>query len=159
LNNGLTAATPTYSFEGDADTGIFEPAANNLGISTGGTERLRVDSSGNVGIGVTGPTAKLEVQGQIVSKENIVATGATADFSTGNTQILQAVGGTAITLNNMVNGGQYTLVVEDLTSRTYSFTNCTTTRAVPALTATSGRSIFTILKVSTAWYITWITGF
>lgn len=42
------------------------PAANLLRFFSGGsTERMRVDASGNVGIGVTNPTAKLDVAGSI----------------------------------------------------------------------------------------------
>jgi hypothetical protein len=40
---------------------MFYPAANTVALSTGGSERIRVDSSGNVGIGVTSPTQKLDI--------------------------------------------------------------------------------------------------
>jgi hypothetical protein len=43
-----TAALPGLTPEGDTDTGIYSPGANQLAISTGGSERLRVDSSGLV---------------------------------------------------------------------------------------------------------------
>jgi hypothetical protein len=38
---------------GDTNTAIRFPAADTVTVETGGAERLRVDSSGNVGIGVT----------------------------------------------------------------------------------------------------------
>jgi hypothetical protein len=41
-----TAAAPSLTFAGDTQNGVFAPAANTFGISTGGTERLRIDSSG-----------------------------------------------------------------------------------------------------------------
>lgn len=41
-----TAAAPALTGT-DTDTGIFFPAANTIAWSTGGTERMRVDSSGN----------------------------------------------------------------------------------------------------------------
>jgi len=44
-----------------AGNGMYLPAANTLAWSTGGVERVRVDSSGNVGIGTSSPTANLEV--------------------------------------------------------------------------------------------------
>ncbi len=48
-----SASAPTLTNDGDTNTGIFFPAADTVGITTGGTERLRVDSSGNLGLGVT----------------------------------------------------------------------------------------------------------
>jgi len=48
-----SASAPTLTNDGDTNTGIFFPAADTVGISTGGTERLRVDSGGNLGLGVT----------------------------------------------------------------------------------------------------------
>jgi hypothetical protein len=57
-----SASTPSITNDGDTNTGIFFPAADQVAITTGGTQRAVVDASGNVGIGVT-PTgkAKLEV--------------------------------------------------------------------------------------------------
>ena len=45
-----TAAAPSITFDTDLDTGIYNPAANQVGITTGGTSRLVVDSSGNVAV-------------------------------------------------------------------------------------------------------------
>jgi len=47
---------------GDSDTTIRFPAANTVTISTAGSERLRIDSGGNVGIGTT-PTTLLNLYG------------------------------------------------------------------------------------------------
>jgi hypothetical protein len=41
---------------GDTNTAIRFPAADTVTIETGGAERMRVDSSGNVGIGTSDPT-------------------------------------------------------------------------------------------------------
>jgi hypothetical protein len=46
---------PTYSLAGDTDTGIWFPAANTIGFATGGTNKMRLDASGNLGLGVTPP--------------------------------------------------------------------------------------------------------
>lgn len=46
-----TAAAPPLSWSGDTNTGIYSPAADNIGLSTGGVERLRVNSTGALIIG------------------------------------------------------------------------------------------------------------
>ena len=43
-----TAAVPSITFSGDLANGAFAPVANTFGITTGGTERLRIDSSGRL---------------------------------------------------------------------------------------------------------------
>jgi hypothetical protein len=43
-----TAALPGVTFSGDTNTGFWRPAADTLAASTNGTERLRIDSTGNV---------------------------------------------------------------------------------------------------------------
>ena len=48
-----TAASPGFSFDPDNDTGIFSVVNNTLSFSTGGTERLRIGTSGEVLIGGT----------------------------------------------------------------------------------------------------------
>ena len=60
-----TAGAPSIANADDQDTGILFPAANSVGISTGGTQRLVIDSSGRVGIGATPTTDKLEIAGNI----------------------------------------------------------------------------------------------
>ena len=48
-----SASAPSLTNDGDTNTGLFFPAADTVGIATGGSERARVDSSGNLGLGVT----------------------------------------------------------------------------------------------------------
>ncbi len=56
-----SAAAPSITNTGDTNTGIFHPADDNLAISTGGTERVRVTGNGRVGIGSTNPQATLHL--------------------------------------------------------------------------------------------------
>jgi hypothetical protein len=48
-----TSVAPSITFASDLDTGIYRPATNEIGLVTGGAERVRVDSSGNLGLGVS----------------------------------------------------------------------------------------------------------
>ena len=58
-----TAALPSITNDGDTNTGIYFPAADTIAFSEGGAESMRIDSSGNVGIGTASPSAKLHVSG------------------------------------------------------------------------------------------------
>jgi len=53
--------TPSLTTSGDTNTGIFFPAADTIAFTEGGTEAMRIDSSGNVGIGTTAPATKLHL--------------------------------------------------------------------------------------------------
>jgi len=50
-----SASTPAVQ-GGDTNTGVFFPAADTVAIATSGTEAMRADSAGNVGIGTSSPS-------------------------------------------------------------------------------------------------------
>jgi hypothetical protein len=58
-----TAAAPSIAHTGDLNAGIFFPAADTVSIATNATERMRINSAGNVGIGTTSPSTRLAVSG------------------------------------------------------------------------------------------------
>ena len=64
------AAAPSFSFDSDPNTGIFNPTADTLAFAEGGVEAMRIDSSGRLGIGTTSPGQALEVLGTIYSQNN-----------------------------------------------------------------------------------------
>ena len=61
---------------GDTNTAIRFPAADTITAETGGSERLRIESGGNIGIGTDNPNNKLHVYGGILkSQSNPTNTG------------------------------------------------------------------------------------
>lgn len=74
------ATAPSITNDGDNNTGIFFPAADTIAFSEGGAEAMRIDSSGNVGIGTSSPSTKLDVNGNIASNSlNVNGTGVPAN--------------------------------------------------------------------------------
>ena len=63
INSGTVTVPDIINHDGDTDTAIRFPAADTITAETGGSERLRIDSSGNVGINTTNPNHELTVFG------------------------------------------------------------------------------------------------
>jgi hypothetical protein len=60
-----TITDPSYTFLGNANTGMFSPGADQVAFTNGGTETVRILANGNVGIGLTNPTYKFHVNGKL----------------------------------------------------------------------------------------------
>ncbi len=70
---GGSAATPSYSFNADSDSGMFRATTNALGFSTAGVERLKIDSSGVISAdGVYNTTSSDAANVRVLSNGNIV---------------------------------------------------------------------------------------
>lgn len=61
-----SAAVPAIRFTNDPNTGIYSPGADQVAISTNGTGRLFVDSSGRVGVGTSSPSSFNSAANQFV---------------------------------------------------------------------------------------------
>ena len=101
-----SAAAPAEKGTTSSTAGMFFPAADTVAISTASTERMRVNSSGNVGIGTSSPGTLLSIEG--TSNIKHLYTGANGGIlfgqynSTGDAQIQnQSTGGViAFATNN-----------------------------------------------------------
>jgi hypothetical protein len=61
---GVDGSAGTPAVQGaDTNTGMFFPAADTIAFAEGGVESMRINSSGNVGIGTTSPSGKFHVSG------------------------------------------------------------------------------------------------
>ena len=53
-------SAPVFSFDGDTDTGIYRSAANEISVTTGGSQRLIIESDGDVVLVNGTPALKLK---------------------------------------------------------------------------------------------------
>ena len=79
-----TQTAPSLSFTGDSNTGIYSPGADQVALTTAGSERLRITSDGKVGIGITSVDTNLHVAGSGQQILKIQDTGNTNGLDLGN---------------------------------------------------------------------------
>ncbi|MCS6837822.1 MAG: hypothetical protein NZ480_03150, partial [Bdellovibrionaceae bacterium] len=138
---------------------------NNGGSFGGDADFVWNNSSKRLGVKTASPQATVHVTGSVVSSANVVTSGATVNLAESNVHVLNSVGGSTITLQNMVHGGAYTIIVADTTSQQYTFSGCSQAFFSPANAPTTAntRTIFGIVTIQSGsdWhcYISWSTDF
>jgi hypothetical protein len=117
---------------GDTNTAIRFPAADTVTVETAGSERLRVDSSGNVGIDTITPSAKLDVNGTAnattlsIGGTAITASAAELNFVDGVTSAIQP----QLNAKGPVGGGTDSLFYENGQTMTTNYTIPSTKNAM-----------------------------
>lgn len=104
-----TAAAPGIAFDGDSNTGIYSPGADELAITTNSSERIRVGSSGEIGLS----GANYGTSGQVLTSAGsgaaptwtTVAGGGTDLTYTASTRVIASSTGTDATLTEVVAAG------------------------------------------------------
>jgi hypothetical protein len=104
VSNGAVA-TPSYSFTGQANVGMYSPGADALGFSTGGVKRLGIEPGGNVGIGIEAAT-HLHVNGRVMIEEGVIQRGTPVFTTTNHLGLYSRVSGDPVKF--MTNGGNFT---------------------------------------------------
>jgi hypothetical protein len=164
VTGGTPAAGKILTSDASGNATWSSPSSVGGSGTTNAIPRFTASSTlGDSGLVDNGST--ITASRSIVSTPNTVSSGATVDVSTSNTHMLSSVGGTTITLQNLVHGGEYNIIIADTTSRTYTFSGCTNSYFKPANSATIAgtQTVYGILVyvsgATTNCYITWSTGF
>ena len=106
---GNAGTTPTSNFIGTTDAQDWVMRTNNI-------ERARILSNGNMGVGNSTPTSKLEVDGAATNATSLNAgNSSTINFGLSNLAYSSANAAT-YTLSNLKDGGAYSLILTSLTN-------------------------------------------
>ena len=152
-------ATPSITFSGDLNTGIYSPGADQLAIATNGTQRLTVNSSGN--IITTGSFVDPAIIGTILEDVFTITDAAAFEVDPGNgsIQLITLSGSRTPKATSFAAGESITLMVNDGTAYTLTWTDATWGSggviwkggSAPTL-ATTGYSVIQFWKVSSQVY-------
>ena len=103
-----TAAAPSITNDGDTNTGMFFPAADTIAFSEGGTEALRLTSTGAISVGSSG--TNYGSSNQVLTSQGNTSpiwvnayTGFKNRIINGDMRIDQRNAGAAVTVNSTAN--------------------------------------------------------
>lgn len=91
-----TSSLPSITIGNDNNTGWFQPSADMIGLSTNGTERLRIDNLGNIGVNNITPTSTLSINGSRAGAITNITSTTTLNIT--NHKVLVSNGATNITI-------------------------------------------------------------
>jgi hypothetical protein len=154
--SGVDGSASAPALQGaDTNTGMFFPAADTVAVTTGGAERMRVDSSGNVGIGTSSPAYKLDVngfaRGAIIQKLGTYTPGSTTPSVSGVT-FMSISNSSATTISNFIGNeeGQIIYLFFNDSNTTVNRSNAYLKDSTNFVSTSSDTLV--LLKVGSFWY-------
>lgn len=92
-----SASAPSITATGDTNTGVFFPAADTIGVATAGSERMRIDTSGNLLIGTASAVTGSKL---VVDTGDATIYGVRVGRGAGAVSTNTAVGASALVTNS-----------------------------------------------------------
>ncbi len=161
--SGLNLSGTTFSVSSNVVTSTYSGAVTLNGPSLNvDNNSIFVDGTNHkVGIGTNTPSSKFEVNGASTNSTAYNASsGTTIDFALSNLAYTTASAG-SFTLNNIKDGGTYTLAVQGTSSGTSSFTSTGFTfySTNNGATTTNKQTLYTFIVMGSKVYYFMTTGF